>query len=843
MKKHILLISIFFCFSQAFSQFTYERYDSAQVTVNGKPLKFPFVGGMNAPQFSEIDLNLDGTMDLLVFDRSGDRVLTFINEGIQDSVSYIYKPEYESKIPEASSFLLARDFNCDGKMDLISNTGSFFVAFENTSSNNSLSFSQRIRVNTAYSILENDSTKEGLYAASPTLPGIADVDGDGDIDIIVPDQFGQMFNYHKNVSVENNGCGLDFERRAKCWGEFTESSANATLFMDSCRFEDYPNSELSVKDLSFSSSTSQLNKSPKHGNASITLYDLDQNGSMDMILGDDGSSRLTALYNDDTLGPHINSHMYRYDTLFPIFNQSVDMHLFPAAYFLDVDNDSISDMIVATNSDSRIPNEFSSSRNSILFYEGTGTATNPFSFKQSNFLNENFLDFGLRSAPIFFDFNNDGLYDILVSNEGYIDSTGNPVSQLALLENIGTASEPNFQLIDENFANINSIPLNINNNNPTKGIIPAAADLDNDGDLDLILGDSYGRVHFFKDSSSSTQNASFVLEEAAFQGIKSFEEAAPALYDFNQDSLIDLVIGNALGELQFHYNLGTKSEPIFNLKVQSIIWQNGNTVRIQLRGNPNLSLLRVGQSIDVNTPLNLNNGVIQTISAINNAQNYIDCTHPFRTDGSDDETNSTAVIDYSIKRFGGIRLINNSYNSNPVPFVYEKDGSLIMLVGTKDGRVFYYDSITNNLEGNFNLQDSNYLDPNNYYGLHTTVSGADFNNDGKIDLVVGNQNGGINLFDAKFGVGLNENDASVNNKSSLFKLYPNPSNGEFTIELFNKSEENLLRIYSIKGQLIKEQLIVKNRLKYNGNELPNGIYFIELSNSKGRSVEKLVIQR
>lgn len=846
MKKHILLISIFFCFSQAFSQFTYERYDSAQVAVNGKTLKFPFVGGMNAPQFSEIDLNLDGTMDLLVFDRSGDRVLTFINEGIQDSVSYIYKPEYESKIPFARDFLLAIDYNCDGKNDLFSRFYNEIIVYENTStSSTGLSFSSIIRLTTDYDPFDGVPSPSGIYILSPNLPGIGDVDNDGDIDIIVPDQFGQMFNYHKNMSVEtSSSCGLDFERRARCWGDITESNLNATLYLDSCRQADFPNSELSVKNLNFDENLSTNKNGSKHGNASITLYDLDQNGSMDMLLGDDGSSRVSALFNDDSTSPHTNSHIFRYDTLYPNFDQNIDLKLFPATYFLDVDNDSIEDMIVATNSTSRIANEFSKSRNNIHFYKGTGNPNAPFTFKRTDFLNRDFLDFGLRSATVFFDYNNDGKVDLLVGNEGYVDSTGNPVAQLVLFENTGSTNFPDYQLVDENYAQISSIPLNISANKPTTGLIPAMYDLDNDGDQDLIIGDYYGRLHYFKDTSSTNQNAAFALEAAALNKINVYNEAAPSLVDINGDSLADLVIGNESGRLQFHLNLGSLTNPIFGLAVQSVEWQSGNTVRYNLRNiNANLNLLQVGQTIRVNEPLNLNNGVPQTISAINSAQNYIECSHPFRTDAMDDEFNSTGVIDYSIKDFGGINMAQNyMYSPAAVPYMINDSGKLYMLLATGDGEIHLYDSIANNLDGNFHLADTNYLGVQNI-GKKLTISGADFNNDGKIDLVVGNQNGGINLFDAKFGVGLNENNASVNNKSSLFKLYPNPSNGEFTIELFNKSEENLLRIYSIKGQLIKEQLIDKNRVTYNRNELPNGIYFIELSNSKGRSVEKLVIQR
>ncbi|MFM7079217.1 MAG: hypothetical protein ACKOYC_05450 [Bacteroidota bacterium] len=49
------------------------------VSHNGPPIENPWVGGFNAPIFSEIDMNGDGIKDLFVFDREGYRITTYIN--------------------------------------------------------------------------------------------------------------------------------------------------------------------------------------------------------------------------------------------------------------------------------------------------------------------------------------------------------------------------------------------------------------------------------------------------------------------------------------------------------------------------------------------------------------------------------------------------------------------------------------------------------------------------------------------------------------------------------------------------------------------------------------------
>ena len=49
--------------------FGFERNASVSVTENSHTLALPWAGGMNSVHFSEIDLDLDGTPDLLGFEK------------------------------------------------------------------------------------------------------------------------------------------------------------------------------------------------------------------------------------------------------------------------------------------------------------------------------------------------------------------------------------------------------------------------------------------------------------------------------------------------------------------------------------------------------------------------------------------------------------------------------------------------------------------------------------------------------------------------------------------------------------------------------------------------------
>ena len=69
-KLLILLFYIFFCI-KTLSQVSFNQNNTITVIENNTELLNAWTGGLNFCQFSEIDLNLDGIKDILIFDRSG----------------------------------------------------------------------------------------------------------------------------------------------------------------------------------------------------------------------------------------------------------------------------------------------------------------------------------------------------------------------------------------------------------------------------------------------------------------------------------------------------------------------------------------------------------------------------------------------------------------------------------------------------------------------------------------------------------------------------------------------------------------------------------------------------
>lgn len=88
------------------------------------------------------------------------------------------------------------------------------------------------------------------------------------------------------------------------------------------------------------------------------------------------------------------------------------------------------------------------------------------------------------------------------------------------------------------------------------------------------------------------------------------------------------------------------------------------------------------------------------------------------------------------------------------------------------------------------------------------------------------------------------------NKTTNFIIYPNPSNGEFTIKYELKKRANVrIDIIDMKGVLIRTLVDISNQ--YDGKyiipviltELPNGIYFVNLIMGDKKFVERVIIER
>ncbi len=737
----LLILSVFYL-NPAKAQLNLIRNSTIVVLkTNGDTLKNPWTGGFNSVQFSEIDLNLDGIKDLITFGKTGNRLSPFINNGQPNVISYKHAPEYAKNFPEIKNWVLLRDYNCDGKMDIFTSSNGGIRIYKNTSIN-TLSFT--IIDSLLLSNIQPDSTPlySPIFVLSSDLPAIDDIDNDGDLDILTFNPAGNYVEYYKNVSIENYGnCdSLNFKLSNKCWGFFKENLNNSITLSDTC-----------VNNINNPES------GKKHAGSTLLTMDVDSNGTKELILGDVSYNNLTLLYNSDTSQSLTSSFINSTDTTFPanqISTPAVNINIFPAGFYIDVNNDSIKDLIISPNCIAGCKD-----KENVWLYKNTNANNNPiFDYLTDAFLQDGFIEVGQNAFPSFFDYNSDGLLDIVIGNYGVYDSA-NPLSyssSLWLYENIGTLNNPSFKLVNSDYANISSYNLDLLGNKPTLRLTPTFGDLDNDGDQDMIIGDHNGHLHYFENNALQGNPANFILNQVNYSNIDVGNNAAPQLIDLNRDLLLDLVIGTRAGSFTYYQNTGTSNSPIFSFTTDSL-------------------------------------GYINT------------------------------------KR-------DKDFFGYSMPYVYEESGTYKMLSGSISGYIYNFGNIEGNLTGTFSV-DSSFQ--NIWEGATSSVNLADINNDGKLDLLVGNYDGGIACYQGNNQT--NIIDINPLKTLSKIKVFPKPTKDYLTIDLgLNDIRNSTIEIYSLFGHRMLFKKINTKVSKLNISDFSQGIYLLKFKNKFSSSTYKIM---
>ena len=222
----------------------------------------------------------------------------------------------------------------------------------------------------------------------------------------------------------------------------------------------------------------------------------------------------------------------------PLFHTGVERYSAPA--FADLDGDGDPDLVIGNQ------------EGAMLFFENTGAVTAPDFTERVGAGNpfQGVVAGGGSSKPVFVDLDGDGDLDVVV---------GEVWGDLIYLENAGTQSRPRF--IEHSGA---ANPLNGVNTGAAVSA-PAFADLDNDGDPDMVVGDSDGDVHYFENIGTHA-NPRFIERTGAanpLHGANVGEWVIPSFVDLDNDGDADLVTANWLGIHYYFENTGESDTPAF----------------------------------------------------------------------------------------------------------------------------------------------------------------------------------------------------------------------------------------------------------------------------------------
>lgn len=290
MQKILVLIFLLIA-SPAFTQAIFEWDQGKSVRVNGQVIPIGFSQGINSAQIQTIDLTGDGVEEWVVWDINSRQLQVFEKKGENFSL----RPELSYFFPlEISGFLVLADFDRDGKKDLFTSTPLGIRAFRNTSSGTQVAWTL------AQNFLRLDGANN-IPANNLDTPLLQDVDGDGDLDLVIFNfAVGDFLEFYRNTSVERKGTpDIDgFAFPVRHWGNFEFCTCAQISFGQTC----------DGRPLNSGNRQDENARIQHAGGHSILYRDFTGDGIPDLLLGRDECNTLYFLPNTGTsVNPRFNS--------------------------------------------------------------------------------------------------------------------------------------------------------------------------------------------------------------------------------------------------------------------------------------------------------------------------------------------------------------------------------------------------------------------------------------------------------------------------------------------------------------------------------------------------------
>lgn len=513
---------------------------------DGAPYEHPFLGGYNLPRPQLVDIDGDGDRDLFVQEESG-KVVFF--EHVTDGEPRLQWRTNDYRDLDIGEWFRFVDFDGDSVPDLLAERPYSYVRYYRN-----VGTATEPRFEAGADSLR-DASGTPIFSDRQNIPNAIDIDCNGRIDLMVGRLTGTITRYQE-ISMGEDGAPRfelvtdrfeDIEIVAQFgslhgantmafgdidgdgdndlfWGDFFEAGI---LFLENtgtCQSPSYRSTPRPFP-LDDPLLTSGYN--------APTVGDVNGDGLPDLVVGVLGGA-----FNPNSTSID-NLHYLRqrtdgtFDHVTSRLVSMIDVGSESMPVLIDIDGDGDLDLLIGNKID-----QDDTQNGSLTVYVNEGTPTSP-RFRHAGRLD---VGGGYHPSPAFGDLNGDGLPDVVL---------GTWSDELRLLQNDGT--EPLTLTVTDSV--IARIPRGRNTT-------PALGDLDGDGDLDLLVGESSGTINHFENVGTPLR-PEFELVTERFADIEVGRRSVPLLHDLDGDGLLDLLVGSEEDGVLVFRNVGTRTAPKF----------------------------------------------------------------------------------------------------------------------------------------------------------------------------------------------------------------------------------------------------------------------------------------
>lgn len=361
---------------------------------------------------------------------------------------------------------------------------------------------------------------------------------------------------------------------------------------------------------------------------------------------------------------------------------------------------------------------------------------------------------------------------------------------------------------------------------------PAFADINGDGLTDLVVGGYHytdgpetriPSLKLYKNIGTPDQPYLQLIDDdylsmSQFGSNPTFD-FSPAFGDLDGDNAPDLIVGDQNGKLFYYHNTSAAGDSmVFAAPVYPFMNINvgvSATPQIEDINGDGLADLVIGERTG-------NADISGRCSNLNYFQNVGNAGNPIF---NPDITAAPNTGCYGRVLFD-IAIGLPQYST---PYIFRTDEGLRLMAGGDPGTLNLYGDLASGITGSLNVIDEDFGDLD--MGNRSAPALADLNNDGKFDLVVGNQRGGLEMFTTELNIGF----TSIENPAVTEKPYSIHQDGSEVIVTW-KSKEGVIKLVDVYGRLLDEN---DAATQVDLSQLLPGIYFLQLELDGKVWVEKI----